>query len=315
MIQKAFFVFRTRGLRSLIRAVSREILGYWFREVRGERFVEIKVFGFRITIDLHDKGISRTLWLFGQRELDHKWIMEKSLDQGSTVLDIGANIGYYLLMEDQILRGKGRIIAVEPVASNLELLRENAGRAAIKDITIVEGAVSNVPGPRPFYVAHESNLNTFHKHVLEARGNLDSEIMVSTYTLKELVHKYGDVDYLRMDIEGHEVEVLEGVAELYGISNRMPKVIFETHPRTYRDGHLISPVLHRLYGLGYGAKYVASSAERGTEILRNLGYPVRHQIKTDEVVRTIHEGVSVRDLISCLEDTGGIRTVLLVHEP
>ena len=298
----------------MLRAVSREILGYWIRRVRGQRFVEIKVFGFRLTIDLDDKGISRTLWLFGQRELDHKWIMEKSLDKGSTVLDIGANIGYYLLIEDQLIGEKGRIIAVEPVASNLELLKRNTKQASTKDIAILEGAVSNVSGPRTFYLARESNLNTFHKHLLESRGNLNTEVVVPTYTLEQLVSRYGEFDYLRMDIEGHEVEVLEGVAKLYGKVKKMPKIIFETHPRTYHEGHSISPILEQLYNLGYCAEFVASSSGRGTKILQDLGYSAVKTIRTDEVLRTVHTDIAVYDLVKCLEETGGIRTVLLVHD-
>jgi FkbM family methyltransferase len=282
--------------------------------VRGNRFVEIKVFGFRLTIDLDDKGISRTLWLFGQRELDHKWILENSLDKGSTVLDIGANIGYYLLMEDQLIGEKGRIIAVEPVASNLKLLKKNTKQASAEDIVILEGAVSNISGPRTFYLARESNLNTFHKHVLESRGNLTAEVVVPTYTLEQLVSRYGEFDYLRMDIEGHEVEVLEGVAKLYGKVKKMPKIIFETHPRTYHEGHAIAPILEQLYNLGYCAEYVASSSERGTKILQDLGYGAVKKIRTDEVFRTVHTDIAVHDLVKCLEETGGIRTVLLVHD-
>ena len=58
-------------------------------------------------LDLHDKGISRALWLFGDRELEHKYLLEKVIKPGMTILDIGSNIGYYPLMELNLIGKKG----------------------------------------------------------------------------------------------------------------------------------------------------------------------------------------------------------------
>ena len=41
------------------------------------------------------------------------------------VLDIGANIGYYVLIERNLIGKKGKIVAVEPVDENIELLKKN----------------------------------------------------------------------------------------------------------------------------------------------------------------------------------------------
>ena len=59
------------------------------------------------------------------RELDHKIILEKVLKKDMKVFDIGANIGYYVLMESSILGINGRIVAVEPVPKNMHLLKKN----------------------------------------------------------------------------------------------------------------------------------------------------------------------------------------------
>ena len=66
-------------------------------------------------LNLNDKGLSRTLILFGERELDHKIILEKVLKKNMKILDIGSNIGYYLLIERNLIGRKSKIIAVEPV--------------------------------------------------------------------------------------------------------------------------------------------------------------------------------------------------------
>ena len=65
-------------------------------------------------LNLNDKGLSRTLILFGKRELDHKIILEKVLKKNMKILDIGSNIGYYLLIERNLVGRNSKIIAVEP---------------------------------------------------------------------------------------------------------------------------------------------------------------------------------------------------------
>ena len=76
-------------------------------------------------LDPRDKGISRTLILFGERELDHKIILEKVLKKNMKIFDIGANIGYYVLMESELICNKGKILAIEPVKKNMQLLEKN----------------------------------------------------------------------------------------------------------------------------------------------------------------------------------------------
>ena len=58
--------------------------------------------------------MSSTLILFGERELDHKIILEKVLKKKMKILDIGSNIGYYLLIERNLIGRNSKIIAVEP---------------------------------------------------------------------------------------------------------------------------------------------------------------------------------------------------------
>ena len=49
-------------------------------------------------LDVYDKGLSRTLLLFSEREIEQKYIIEKILKPETVVLDLGSNIGYYALV-------------------------------------------------------------------------------------------------------------------------------------------------------------------------------------------------------------------------
>ena len=112
-------VIRTRGLKALVRAIGRIFLRSVYLRLINRRFVRTSVFDFKLWIDLRDRGISRTLWLFGERELDHKWILEKVVWPGARILDVGANIGACTV----IFAVTGiRVISVEALAENVLFL-------------------------------------------------------------------------------------------------------------------------------------------------------------------------------------------------
>ena len=88
-------LYSGRGFIRGSAAIAREIYGIILKSVLKRRFVSRKIYKFQMILDLDDRGISRTLWLFGQRELDHKWILQQTLKPGSRMLDIGSNSGSF----------------------------------------------------------------------------------------------------------------------------------------------------------------------------------------------------------------------------
>ena len=163
MYRKVKFIVRTRGFRALIRGISRILLRTVYVHVLNKRYVRIKVFNFKLWVDLFDEGISRTLWLYGERELDHKWIMDQVIWPGARVLDVGANIGYYAVMESLLVGSGGQIVAVEPSPENYRSLNKNIRLNNRKNIVSECLAVSDKTESREFFLARESNLNTFYK--------------------------------------------------------------------------------------------------------------------------------------------------------
>ena len=269
------------------------------------------MFDFKLWIDLRDRGISRTLWLYGERELDHKWILEKVVWPGARILDVGANIGYYAVMESLLVGERGEVVALEPSPENFELFERNLELNDCQNITAQCIAVSNKTEVRDFFLAKESNLNTFYEPILLKRGNLVRNIPVQAVALTDVVSQFGEFDFLRMDIEGHEVFVLEEIVLLAKSGKRCPSIIFEAHINAYGPSQDIVPVLHDLEDCGFTVSLVASSNQTGTKRLEGLGNVAIETISTDETIRTIHENLSFEHLSQCITQTGGIRTVFL----
>jgi FkbM family methyltransferase len=302
----------SRGLAVTARAAARA-LGAEFGRWRGHRFVERQVYDYRMLLDLNDQGISRTLLLFGQRELEHKIMLERILRPGMSVLDIGANIGYYPLMELQLIKPGGKLIAVEPSPANVALLKRNLALNGHADIEVHQLAVSNCATKRRLFMSEMSNLNTFHATGTGTAHLKGEAIEVATTTVPAIMAGR-PLDLIRMDVEGHEVEVLAGLLPAIERGQMAPQIIFETHLSRYTPHHDVVPILRRLFAHGYRVTLAGSSSERGTKLIESRGYRGLLAVRTDDVKRMLFENLRDEDALDFISGSGGLRTVLLATQ-
>lgn len=302
---------RTRGPGAVIQAGKYLAIAALHR-LAGQRFLEKRIYDYKMLLDLHDRGISRTLLLFGQRELEHKVMLERVLKPGMTVLDIGANIGYYALMELKLIGPAGTLIAVEPSPSNVTLLQRNLALNGYHEIEVHNCAVSDRSGSRSFFISEMSNLNTFHDTGTGSLHLSGKTVEVRTATVPEIMDGRRP-DLIRMDVEGHEVEVINGMLAAIESGHMAPAIIFETHLSRYNADHDLEGPLRRLFAQGYQVKLAGSSSQRGTAQILSRGYRGSAPIKTDDVERVLFENISSEDAIALICREGGVRTVLLAR--
>jgi FkbM family methyltransferase len=309
LIHSAIRTFFNRGAGAVAQAIFYHIVGE-LNHVMGRRFFKKRIYNYKMLLDLQDRGISRTLLLFGERELEHKIMLERFLKPGMNVLDIGANIGYYALMELELIGPSGRLVAVEPSPSNVELLRRNLALNNYSDIEVHQVAISDQSGVKQFFLSEMSNLNTFHDNGTGLLHLSGKTVDVRTATVPEIMSGRR-LDLIRMDVEGHEVEVINGLLPAIERGEISPTIIFETHLSRYGAEHDIETPLSRLFALGYKVKFAGSSSERGTRLIEARGYKKGDLIPSDGVVRTIFENIANQDAIDLICREGGIRTVLV----
>lgn len=310
LIASASLTLKSRGLAALAQATYYTIYGAVARGLLGKRFVEKRIYDYRMLLDLEDRGISRTLLLFGQRELEHKIMLERVLKPGMTVLDIGANIGYYALMELGMIGKAGTLIAVEPSPSNVELLKRNLALNGHEGIEIHPGAMSDQPGVKSFFLSEMSNLNTFHDTGTGSLHLSGKTVDVRTLTVPEVMAGRKP-DLIRMDVEGHEIEVINGLLPAVERGEMAPMIIFETHLSRYSAEHDLEAPLRRLFAQGYRVLLAGSSRQQGTEKITARGYRGVQSVASDGVERAIFENIGHDDAIDLICRKGGIRTVLV----
>ena len=81
--------------------------------------------GYKMSLLPNDDGISTELALFNIHEPLNTQLIAKNLNKGMICFDIGANIGYYTLLESKIIGDSGKIIAIEPSPLNFQQLKKN----------------------------------------------------------------------------------------------------------------------------------------------------------------------------------------------
>ncbi len=139
-----------------------------------------------------------------------KWFR---VEDGETVVDVGANIGRYSLIA---ARSASRVIAIEPVPSNFSMLKENIKLNRFSHVIGLNIAVSDRAGQRNMYLTGEANAtkSSLDEEWSRGVGRTDAieVVRVDSDTLDNVVGRLGitSLDWLKVDVEGHEVHVLRG---------------------------------------------------------------------------------------------------------
>ena len=219
----------------------------WFR-ARGHK--SFRVLGHEIAVFPRDPGISKELALYKVHEpLATKLLME-TLKPGMNAVDIGGNIGYYAMLEARLVGPEGKVIAIEPMPDNSEQLCNNIKINGYQNIRIHKVAIGDRDGTALMYITGKSNWHSLHPPV-SAKGEL--KVPVSTLDSLLMPYNLASVDLVRMDLEGYEIVVIEGMKwtlEKYG-----PRLLVELHPLLVGTAAM-EKYLRSLENLGYGIEWM-----------------------------------------------------------
>ncbi len=320
MVGRLVNALRSKGLRKVWRMVIDRAWILFYRTF-GIRYVVRAVQDFEMILDLEDRGVCSWLLKYEVREPEHKFLLERELRPGMTVLDCGANIGYYALLMGKRVGDTGRILAIEPAPYNYHLLNLNVllnnMDHVIKTINVGAAAQS---GESVLHLSKHSNCHTFHP--ASHRKNIDAPLVgtvaVQVLSIADFVKEYGRFELVRTDTEGFEVEILEGLLPALSDQLFRPKILFETHPYSYDDDlHNIRRPLQALFCSGYFVKYVVADlyTKKAARAFREKGYGEKHVIATftENCDRGIYINVSNEDAVD-FALTDMVRAIMLdVH--
>jgi FkbM family methyltransferase len=150
--------------------------------------------------------------VFQGRRMDH-WHLAQIRPflraDDSTFVDIGANFGFFSLNACRMLRGGGRVLAIEPNPQMANRLRENIRLNGFRSIAVKQAAIGAVRGR-----AGRADTGADHGSVgfgaLDGTGQPFAGDGVEMLPLHDLLAEQGinRIDVLKIDIEGYEPEAL-----------------------------------------------------------------------------------------------------------
>jgi FkbM family methyltransferase len=157
--------------------------------------------------------------------------------EGDTVVDIGAHMGRYTITSSKSVGTSGKIMAVEAHPYNFRILQHNVRLNKLKNVIALNSAAYSDKARLKLYLPDEDLGYTMHHSLmtsyLASKYSKEIErryIEVEADTLDNLLKVRGinEVNWIKIDVEGAEYEVLKGAKETLSINKRL-SILIEVH--------------------------------------------------------------------------------------
>lgn len=222
-------------------------------------------FGYDLFLDVSRSDTHRLLYLEGERFVEEYKLLAAIVRRGYSVIDVGANIGYYLLMFEHLAGKDGQLFCFEPEPDNLLELKRNIENNQLTNVTLFEAGVGDKDGRTRL----ACGLNGM---ISEDNGG---EIDVNLLRLDTVINQ--KIDMMKIDVEGYEGQVLSGARCL--IKKFRPSLFVEVHPV------LLSPT--------YSTKDILGFAE---ELYKNVRFYDGHMNGSLDSVRSRYTNNRVKEI-------------------
>jgi FkbM family methyltransferase len=227
-------------------------------------------------------------FLAGDFEEPEYAFVQRFLKPGMTVLDIGANEGYYTVLASKCVGPRGRVIGFEPSPRERRHLQMNLRLNGCNNVRIEKLALGSAEGQVNLHVVEGSETGCNSLRPPDIKGKTRA-VQVDVTTVDLFLHRNAipPIDFIKMDIEGAELSALQGAAKLLGTVPR-PLLLIEifeirTRPWGYSARDLSKLIceagylLHTVVGNGdlvpvdaaadfFDANFIAVPEERVSEI-------------------------------------------------
>ena len=142
-------------------------------------------------------------------------IVKTLIHPGMTIIDVGANFGYYSCLFSKLVGSTGHVFCFEPTNYFRQRLVNNIYLNNYQNITVSEYALSDCHWVPDFDSSQDMNITNEN---------------ISTITLDEFLSDKNiqKIDFIKVDIDGHELKFIKGA--MYTISKYKPKILMEISP-------------------------------------------------------------------------------------
>lgn len=218
-----------------------------FRARYSSDLLEIDLDGYVLVVRADDNDVGRAVATSGQWEPQVIKILQNRLHEGMCFLDVGANIGYFTAFAAHRVGRSGRVVALEPMDKNLQLIYAMMDRNGFDQVRV-----------EPFAASDACRVVCMGTHGGSSNGEIVGEwrrgerpLYAQARSLDDLLAGEARFDFVKFDIEGHELHAWHGFSRT--LERDRPLVLTEFHPRCLRENAGIEPERYGAVLFEYGA--------------------------------------------------------------
>lgn len=200
-------------------------------------------------------------------DFEHKEqaLAKNLIKPGMTVFDVGANIGHFTRLYSELVKDFGHVYSFEPSKDTFDKLQKNA---ALQNVKLINLALYSSIGTHLFY-EFEPGFGVFNSlQVPNIEHRPVRSIFVQTITLDEFCRQNNifEIDFLKLDTEGAELDILKGSKEL--LSQKKIKSIQFEISIAFLNGFQLIPlqVFNYLQDYGYECHIINQDGSIGVEV-------------------------------------------------
>lgn len=201
---------------------------------------------------------------------------------GDVVLDIGANFGLFTRFLSESVGDRGRVYAFEPTEDMYVVLAHNCTSLGLKNVRSFRTALSDRCGSSHMHIPQREDGSLNHYEAsLAAEGGSGRTVVVETCTLDDFCRQQEleRIDFIKCDVEGHELEVLAGARRT--LRQHRPTLLIEVNEPLDGGGHG-SRVLERIRDLDYEVHHLCEGGLRPWKPGEtNVNYVLKPRLRAD----------------------------------
>jgi FkbM family methyltransferase len=198
---------------------------------------------------------------------------------GDVVLDVGANVGAHTVFLSHLVRNDGRVLAFEPLESNVDALRDTIRRRSrIPNIRVFDLAVGNPATARQEVVMRvpgedltQASLRWQGAQSWQQRTDIrEYKVALTSLDAEREVRDLPSIGFVKIDVEGGELDVLKGGAQT--LRRHHPLIYCEVYDEwTSSFDYSPAELLGFVWSLGYdGARVISKGVVHALSPDRDL---------------------------------------------
>lgn len=178
-------------------------------------------------------------------DFDKIIFIKSKVNEGDTVVDIGSNIGFYTKLFSKIVGKDGKVYSFEPDIKNFKILKSN--KFSYNNVKLFNIALGSKNGSINLFESKDRNTD----HQTYDIGDRRSARKIRCAKGDYLLRKELEIRFIKIDTQGYDYYVLEGMKNLLS-SSRNIFVVGEMWPYgLYKSGILPSRYLKFLKDMGF----------------------------------------------------------------